>query len=873
MESLPPAQQDQEKVATEESKQDPITGEYQGRVTSTPAELKAKVKEGIAGKWYDVGELLNKGLAYVVSDPYLYEDISMKYGLDAADGLHELSQNQEARAQERTERDMKELVEPAHKLGPVRSEQVMRLAHTSQVLDKNMQDTRVYRTLDPDQKAVYDRWLQQGKEQQADYIKVFKKMLTNPNLSPQQKSQIEDYIAKFDAVDNYFPFQRQGDYRLVAKMDNGEFYVSRSDSRFQLKKEIARAEELGWTIEDFSKVVDYSSDAKYVMSSSDYEGAQAIIDSQLGGNTKENKAASEALLSVMAEMSRPTNLKKRTKRRKYVAGASKNLVANLLSSTSHHNDIMKLEYAPTRAKMVSNLIKQQEAMPKTDIDRKENAKISVDEVVLREKEYGINQRGKVSKVATKISYLLHLAASGGTAFINTLHPHVMGIPYLGKDYGVVAATGAILKAQKDVRLGFHSSKTKGMFSANMTEDEIAAAHAARHKISDTEAAMMTDMHDTTYNAEYGIKRMVNKTMGYLQHRTEIGNREATFLAAFRLAKRAGKPFELAKDEAIASINKVNMDFSEAGKSRLQRSNVGSVITNFKSHPIKMAEIQARQIKKIIGTWDVTPEERREAIYTFSGLQIMNFAYAGMMGVPMVGAIGAIFQIFGDDDENLEEWFNKSLEEAGVSDDVNFAARRGMIPAILGIDIAERVGLGGSLFRAPRDASSAESWVRAITDAGGPIVARVGKIPDAAKMIDKGRYGDAFETMISPAFLKNAKKAYDWGLEDKVFDRYNNTIVDEFNGTDVFKQFFGVSPQDKREATQEFYSGKAKDRKIKSKKRSLLRDMSFAIVRGDGSDRREARAAIREWNRSNRDEKISASSIKRSVNRFREDWDE
>ena len=49
------------------------------------------------------------------------------------------------------------------------------------------------------------------------------------------------------------------------------------------------------------------------------------------------------------------------------------------------------------------------------------------------------------------------------------------------------------------------------------------------------------------------------------------------------------------------------------------------------------------------------------------MQLMNFAYAGMMGVSMVGAVGALYQILGGDEEDFEEWIDKSLDSIGVNE--------------------------------------------------------------------------------------------------------------------------------------------------------------------------------------------------------------
>lgn len=866
-------------------------GNYQGRVTSTPDELLDRVKNKSSANWYNVTELLKKGLAYVVSDPYLHENMERKFGLDTAGQLHQLGQDELAKAQVRTSADMKELVEPANKLGRVRGEAIVNIAHMSQIRGKDMKGSQQYNKLDSEQRAVYDRWAEQGKQQQADYIRVFKNMLEQEATTTAQKKDLNELINKFESNEDYFPFQRQGDYRLIAKMENGEWYVSRSTNRADLLKEAEKAKELGWDEVNVSREENRASDAQYIMSPSDLEMGKRIIDEQIPDGGADADAAKVALWSIMTEMARPTNLKKRTSKRLFVAGASKNLTANTLTSTGFHNEIMKLQYAPERARVVQNIVKSQKAMPASTAEeakKKLDAEISVKEVLAREKQWNAGgTRAGWSKRASQASYILHLALSGGTALINTTQPHIVGIPYfISQGYSPMASAKAVLKAQKDVRLGFrteeslaaavsHYDKTISVRTGEemlyYNQDEANMLKKAALRLANTEAGMMTDMNEVTSNADYGVKRFVNKTLGILQHRTEVGNRQATALAAYRLAIDAGKGHEQSTDEAIDSINKVNFDFSESGKSRWQKGNIGSVLSNFKSHPIKMAEVQARAFKKIVGSWEATPEEREQAIVMFSGMQIMNFAYAGMVGVPMVGAIGALYQILGDDDDDLEEWMDKSLKSVGVSDEISFGVRRGVIPAILGIDISERVGLGGSLFRMPRDASSATEWVKAIANTGGPITSRLGKIPDAAKMMDEGNYGDAFDALLTPVFAKNARKAKDWYSEGKVYDRFDNTILGEFDEMDALKQSIGLSPMYKREASREFYAAKGKESKQKRRRYRLLREVSYAVVRGSASEKRKARTAIREWNRSNRDDKITQSSIKRSIRQFREDW--
>ena len=365
----------------------------------------------------------------------------------------------------------------------------------------------------------------------------------------------------------------------------------------------------------------------------------------------------------------------------------------------------------------------------------------------------------------------------------------------------------------------------------------------------------------------------NKYSSFMFHHSERINRETTLTAAYLLEvkdmqKKRGK--NLTEDDYKEAAQKAieNTEFTlgataSAGRPTLAQGALGNVFMLFKRFAVSKYYMMYKMAMESIGTTNISQimeqegvtreqaqniaENRRAARRASRNFLVMTGLMSGLGGMPMMGAIGAIYNLFADDDEDdFESVLRKSVTEVPY---------QGLANELLGIDIANRIALNSLIYRPPIVEKDQSPLFTLFEQVGGPvfgvansIVAR--GIPDMYRGISDGDYKTfqrGFEAA-SPAAARNFSKGVRFGFFG-ANTRRGDPITEDINPYNAVMQGLGFAPQSYSEVLDYNRNERRKDKALSQKRSKLLRRRNMAVREGDGDEVRRVDRLIADFNRS------------------------
>ena len=357
-------------------------------------------------------------------------------------------------------------------------------------------------------------------------------------------------------------------------------------------------------------------------------------------------------------------------------------------------------------------------------------------------------------------------------------------------------------------------------------------------------------------------RPVMRLASYLFHHAERFNRQATFLAAYRLARDAGAKHDTAYSQAVKATYDGHFDYSTGNRPRVMQGNVAKVVLLFKQYAQNMIYTIARNAYQSVK--GESPEVRREARKVFGALMTTHAAAAGVLGLPMVGTLLALASALGGSDD--EPWDAEVALRNMLADAFGPGASEVIAKGFSRLtpwDISGRVGLDKLLLPDVNESLEGQRWAEAFATAMlGPVIGiGVNAAKGAQKMAD-GDYGRGLEDML-PIFARNPIKAYRQYSEGEV-DRTGVVIKDEVSLAGVLGQASGFSPSEIRLAFEGRSAVMSADRRLAERRQDLMTQFARAAMDQDQEGMAEARAAIAEFNKVNPGRRITPPQMWQSV---------
>jgi hypothetical protein len=416
----------------------------------------------------------------------------------------------------------------------------------------------------------------------------------------------------------------------------------------------------------------------------------------------------------------------------------------------------------------------------------------------------------VAGAANKASFFWYLS-SPASALIQPSSIFISGLPVLAGNYSVSGAATELAKMTVLVNqysvLRVNSDGTTSIAAPSIAnnkslpEDERKAISemVSRGVSQSTYASLVWGYKQTPTDSMYfGLnkgwgnipvaygkgKRLGSFLVGALMHNTERLSREAVYLAAYRLGKKAGLSYEEAVQKAVDSTNEALGNYDVSNKPRFMQQGIGKVAFQFKMYPLQMTLLMLTNLKKMMPF--LNKEGKKEAATKFFGMMGTSGFLAGTAGMalfsPIMGLLGWAWGKMGDDEDWPEElkkldfitWFHTVLLPEKLGDvtvggvPVSDIIERGPLNAITGEDISSRVGLNDLFGRDSKETKTArDSAIAYMLDHfAGPTASLALSFADAFDAYAMGDY-QKMQEKLAPAAIRNllvAKKYADEGMK-------------------------------------------------------------------------------------------------------------
>jgi len=457
--------------------------------------------------------------------------------------------------------------------------------------------------------------------------------------------------------------------------------------------------------------------------------------------------------------------------------------------------------------------------------------------------------------ASNVNFFWSIAGNISSALVNlTILPTVV-LPQLainpitgkyeyGKAYAALnEARSLFFKGGKDKSREFLSIRTFGE-NPNLSPD-LKRLHERAIEMGAIQYSVGRDLADIRKapSDQYSdFSHKMQTSLGLIFEGTERFNREVTLVAAYKLARSNGMNENEAIDHALRFTSKIHTEAVPEAGARYLQAGFPKVALIFK----RFAMAQIFNIYTLFNAAKngMNPMEKKVARRQLIGIYGMNFALAGLQGVPLYGAVQVLANmLLADDDEpyDLDQEVRESFGMLGYKGPANL---------IFGVDIASRTGFNGMVWRDdPKRLAEVGYTSYFIEHFLGPTFS-TGKmvLQDGPAMMANGQYERGLEKML-PSFLKNPLKAMRYATEGAK-NPNGASLVDDVSGYNQFMQVFGFTPQNVSEAYAKAGAMKQADKKLMDRRDGLLDALYLARTNGDVEQMSSIQEKINRYNERN-----------------------
>ncbi len=760
---------------------------------------------------------------------------------------------------------------------------------------KYQQLLHAYNNLSPEAQAMYKKARNAYSGHYAKVREAIRERILRSALSSQKKTdllkKIEGSFGQIKGV--YFPLARFGSYVVVMRNKNGDVEaVSRAETMNEA--ETVRAE----LIEKYPqfKADDVKKDAEFNASRDSVgRGFMSDLFDEVGnlGLDKKAQAEFEDTLSQLYLSSMPDlSWTKHGIHRKGTAGFSQDARRAFAQHMfSGANYLGKLRYGDQLAQQLDEMKKHSNEQFSKGVGYDQRSAQSVIDEMEKRHDNLMNPKGHpLSSFLTSVGFMYYMGLSPAAAMVNLSQTALIAYPLMGAKWNYDKAGKELLKASKDFAKGVEfkvpdfsslesfKNSIGDVYSPNTDKVVIGLELDAYNEAVKRGVIDVTQAHDLA-----GIAQGEDsKVMWYFRpamrlasgmfHHAERFNREVTFIAAYRLATKAGANQSEAFDQAMDMVYRGHFDYSTGNRARFMQGNIAKVVLLFKQYAQNMIYTLVRNAHQSIYALD--PKEQREARRALAGILGMHALAAGAIGLPITGMLAtasiliakksklgaAAFGIAalaalasgGDDDDpyKLENVIRNWLSDIHPKfADLVFG---GLPRAFSPVDLSGRVGLNNLIIPDVQDGLEGADWAKAMQSALlGPVVGISTNAVKGMQEINNGDYGRGIETML-PVVLKNAMKSYRFANEGVLTKNKDVIHNEEVTGVELFSQAIGFSPSDIKtsmEGRSAIYDYKTK---LENHRNDLMQQWVTAKRDDDSDGMDKAWAEILEFNKKTND---------------------
>lgn len=445
----------------------------------------------------------------------------------------------------------------------------------------------------------------------------------------------------------YFPLARFGDYLVVVKdADGNSVNVSRAETLSEAEKlrDALKADfGAGFKVSPVMKSRDYIQSRNAVSGGFMKELGEAVgmLDLDSAQQAQLNDTLTQLYLNALPD----TSWAKHGIHRKGVPGFSDDARrAYAQNMGSGANYLAKLRYADRMAEQLDVMQdfvdgrKYEEGFNQRQLQR------VADEMRKRHEAVMNPNPSKLAQALTGFGFLWMMGMSPASAIVNLSQTAMVAYPVMAAKWGYADAARELLRASKQI--GLKVGEKFNTIEDSLNEDE----KAAFQKAVDYGVIDLSQAHDLAgvANGDPGLagsawQKVMDKA-SWLFHHAEKFNRQVTFVAAYRLAKRAGADSEAAFEQAKKATYDGHFDYAAQNRPRFMMGNVAKVVFLFKQYSQNILYALGRNAYLAF-------KGDKEARKTLAGLLVSHATASGILGLPFVSALLAVASMLGSDDDD------------------------------------------------------------------------------------------------------------------------------------------------------------------------------------------------------------------------------
>jgi hypothetical protein len=509
------------------------------------------------------------------------------------------------------------------------------------------------------------------------------------------------------------------------------------------------------------------------------------------------------------------------------------------------------------------------------------------------------QSGEIQAAMTSLAYVWYLGMTPSFAITNLAQGPLISAPVIAARLGVsnFKVQAALMKAFKDA---FAVQKTwlaeaegnlfRRMYQSGpgyttteeglkldlsgtaLTKDEQELIqHLYKQSLVD-----LNQTHDITGSAEGDsvLQSEAMRVITMFAHHSEVLNRLATGLAAYRLAKQMGRAKGTSTDPMAFSeriIRDTHFDYSNTAAPLYFKPGynpVARLMFQFRKYQQAMLFLLGRNLSQAFGTG----EEAKIARKTLAGLMVSHVIAAGTLGMPLVGGVGALVAAALNtkddpwDKERVNAEYRNFLADTLGQDAGEVVARGALrIPGIRDVlpgTVGEKIGQQDVLspmrnLRASNRENARDTMLKTIgAFVVGPAGGLAGDLLTAFEMFGRGEMQRGYE-YATPKFVRDSFKTYRFAEEGLVNTTGNTKVSsDKLTPIDLFWQAMGYTPTDVAEAYEANAAVTNYTQKLTQRRSALISRYANAKMKGDEETAAEIRdTLVARFNTANPTERI------------------
>ena len=563
-----------------------------------------------------------------------------------------------------------------------------------------------------------------------------------------------------------------------------------------------------------------------------------------------NKFNEFATLLYIQGLSNDSALKSRLHRRK-VAGYSSDMMRGFMATASTESRYLGfLSHGRDIRKAMAEM--QKEARTSED---QAAASTVLNEVIARV-DQSVKGQSALSNSILRGTSAMMLLTNPAFFFQNLTQPILYSVPYMAGRFGLYRPLTLTSKYMVAVAKAVKEDGTLSDLSSieGLTDKQKEALTAMRERglldigLSQEFGEFNRAEHGKAYNTLLGWTEW---TAG-LARKVEIINRAATALAAYDLEMGRTQNHEGAMKFADHVLYETHGDYSSRNAPRyFKSSDFARVATQFRKFQLIQIGLFARMFNQSIAKAD--SEQRAFAraglAYTMGAFLLVT----GVKGLPVVGTLMLACGLLGGAGDNDEDYLRQTLKDAGLDKPLIDFFLRGL-PAMLGMDMSEKLGAGSMLLpfpyldgRAMVGMNGEDDGLKVLTAAFGPAASLLLKGYRGAGYAWQGDWDKAAENVLPTGFA-NLAKAIRFGTEG-ISSKSGDVLIpgEQFTLFDLASQAVGLPSTTVTNRNLKVSSMFAHNEAYTLWAKQIRRAYEKAVADKDSAGRA---AAMREWQKMN-----------------------